>query len=301
MNVKHETNIDTVAVQLDFKTALEQRNKFNLIYNWIIGRGLGILKDNKDKSSHRVRVYDLMSGKSKLATLHTSFSNNFYIRIRWCGLKSFKRKHDEAFFASLVTICAWLNTTRTFYRFVELDIALDLFCPFSKVLFTCVKPVNNVLYNPIGFLQYYKNVPTNYIEDYKDKKKRKYAIRRSYQYDKSNKEGLDYFVTRCEWKLQNRFFLRYGFNLNSISSVLNKYAVFYFDKSQDKQLEVHKMRSKRNLDYLDLFRLEHKYNRVYADLDVVKKFIWQVETVFVDYYGNIVLSSEPTKSGNNFF
>ena len=299
MKVKYETNIDTVAVQLDFDRPLEQRNKFNLIYNWIIGRGLGKLELNEYKSSHKVNAYDLMSGKSKLATLHTGFSKNFYIRVRWCGLKSFKSKQDEASFNSLMTICALLNTTRSNYRFVELDIALDLFCPFNKALAACINPVNNVPYNPIGFLQYFNGVPTTYIEDYKDKKKRGAAMRRSYLYDKSKKEGLDYFVvTRFEVKLQNRYFLEYGFNLSAISTALSKYAIFHFKSVQDKQLEVYNLGNKKSLNYLDLFKLEQNYQRVHYDLEVVKEFIRQVESVYVDFYGDVVL---PPRLVNIFF
>jgi len=287
MLIKHETNIDTVAIQLDFINPTEQRDRFNLIYNWIIRAKLGKIEECKNKSNQKVKVYNLINGKNKLATLHTGFSKNYYIRIRWCGLKSFNKKHDKASFTSLMTICAWLNTTGTNYRFVELDIALDMYCPFNKVLAGCINPVNNITYNPIGFVQYYKDVPTKYIEDYRDKKKRKYAMKRSYLYDKSNKESLNSFVTRFEVKLQNRFFLRYGFNLNSIFIALNKYAIFHFNDFKDKRFELQKLKDKKSLNHLELFKLEKRYQRVYYNLTVIEKFIKQVQSVYVDFKGGI--------------
>ncbi len=287
MRVRHETNIDTVAIQLEFKTGLEQRNKFNQIYRWIIGRRLGKLEVSKDKSNYKVKAYNLMSGNSKLATLHTGFSKNFYIRIRWCGLKSFKSKQDEKSIVSLMTICALLNTTMSNYRFVELDIALDLFCPLNRVLVACIKQVNNVLYNDIGFLQYYNGVPTNYVEDYKDKDKKKYAFKRSYLYDKSNKEDLDYYVARYEIKLQNRWFLRYGFNLNTIVRALDKYAVFYLKDSISRRLVISQLEDTKTLTNNELLILEKNYKRIYHDTTVIEEFISEVKSVYVDYFGNI--------------
>lgn len=295
MKVKHETNIDTVAVQLDFDTPLEQRNKFNLIYNWIIGRGLGKLEYDEVKSNHRINVYNLMSGRSKLATLQTGFSKKFYIRIRWCGLKSFKLKQDEASLNNLIAITALLNTSRSNYRFVELDVSLDLFCPFNKILATCIRPVNNVHYNPIGFLQYFKGVPTTYIEDYKYKEKRVAAMKRSYLYDKANKENLDYWVTRFEVKLQNRFFLKYGFNLSSIAIALDKYAIFYFNRTEDKKFEIYNLGSKKSLKSLELLGLQQNYQRVHYDISVVEEFIRRVESVYVDFYGDVVVPAKTHK------
>lgn len=299
--VKHQTSIDTVAIQLDYKTAIEQRNKFNHIYNWIIERKIGALKKNISKSNYTINAYDLMHGKSKLATIHTSFSKNYYIRIRWCGLKSYKLNQDKNSFNSLMKICALLNVSRTKYRFVELDIALDLFSPFNNILATCIKPVNNVLYNYVGYIQYFNGIPTSYIEDCIDKTKKKNAFKRSYLYNKSNKEGLDYSVTRFELKLQNRFFLRYGFNLNSIALALNKYAIFYFSDQKDKQFEVNQLISKNKIDSSDIFRLTSKYNRAYPNLDIVEGFIIQVESITVDFSGNVVFSKNLRSKYNNKF
>lgn len=303
MKVKYETNIDTVAIQLDFNRGLEQRNKFSLIYNWIIGRRLGKLEKNKVKSNNRVNVYDLMSGKSKIATLTTGFSKNFYIRIRWCGLKSFVPNKDEASFSSLMTICALLNTTNSKYRFTELDIALDIFCPFSKILVSCIKPVNNVPYNYVGFSNYYKGTPTSYIEDYADIFTRNQAMKRSYLYDKSEKEDLNHFVSRFEIKLQNRYFLRYGFNFESIANSLNKYAVFYFDNRLDKEYIVKGLNSKKSLDLSDVLFLEKNYKRVYPNINNINEFIREVKSVYVDFFGDVKvfsMSDDKFKKNKNY-
>ena len=91
----YETNIDTFAIQMDFSTPQQQNMKLELLSNWIIGRQLGDLKLNEKKTSSNLKVYDLRYAGSKLATIHsgfarvkdiatTEYTQNFYIRIRWC-------------------------------------------------------------------------------------------------------------------------------------------------------------------------------------------------------------------------
>lgn len=295
--VRYETNIDTVAIQLTFGTAKEQRAMFNKLWQWIIVRRLGDIKLDKKKSNDRVNVYNLLHSKNKLATLHTGYTRRkdkisnryiqqFYIRIRWCGLKRFKPKLDEASSNALMTICAYLNSIGTSYRFVELDIALDMLCPFHNVLgaISTTMKVPNVPYNPLGFIQYFNGVPTTYIENYSDLQKRNNAFMRFYLYDKSAKESLDTKVTRAELKLQNRFFLRYGFNLKSIINAISKYSVVCFSNSMRKQQTVTKYNCIKKLDSNEVCKLEYENFKIYPDYNKIKEFIIQVQTVYVEPY-----------------
>jgi len=70
-------------------------------------------------------------------------------------------------------------------------------------------------------------------------------MKRSYLYNKANKEGLYFVATRFEVKLRDRYFLWYGLDFNSISNALNKYAVFYFSSSQDKEFEANNPGNKK--------------------------------------------------------
>ena len=159
--LNHETNIDTVALQIDFINAEEQRITLGLLYNWITGRRLGRLQMINNYSS-RVIKNNLLCGGRKVATIHTGatrsrnkvtgqFQKIYYIRIRFAGLKSYNKALDENTLNCLMSICAYLNTTNTVFRLTELDIAIDAFCPFNNILVCCTKESANVPYNPLGY------------------------------------------------------------------------------------------------------------------------------------------------------
>jgi hypothetical protein len=184
-------------------------------------RELGKLE--KDKSSSYIIKYDVYFGGTIIFTIHSGFTSKaddltgekglYYIRIRFAGLKSHKQRQDEASFNALLTICGFLNTTRTKYRMVELDVSIDTFCSFDNILAICVNKSGKTTYNEIGHKQYYKGIPTSYIEKYVNEQEANDAVVRSYVYDKSSKEGLGSKITRFELKLQNRFF-----RINSIKA-----------------------------------------------------------------------------------
>lgn len=289
--IQYETNIDTFAMQLDFKTPEEQRIKFDLLMNWVIGRRLGHLNKNGFNNS-KVNRYDLYYGRRKLATIHTASSHSkYYIRIRFAGLKSFDQSYDDASYNALFTISAFLNTTRTPFRFVELDIAIDMFCPFDNVLGIISSPVSNVDYNPLGAVQYYDGIPTSYLEDYSDSRKRKSAFMRFYIYNKTGKEKLGFTVTRGELKLQNRFFLRNGFNVDSIVKAYDKYQVYYFTNPIQKQYIMDEYPNFRDISNSDLCKIEAENNRMFLNSNVIKEFIRQVQSSYVGFFGNVVIPS----------
>lgn len=297
--MKHETHIDTVAVQMDFEKAEDQRNKLSLLNLWITTRGLGKLE--QDKSSKFIIKYDVYFGGTIIFTIHSGFTSKadsltgekglYYIRIRFAGLKSHKQRQDEASFNALMTICGWLNTTRTKYRMVELDVAIDvLFCSFDNILAICINKSGKTTYNEIGHKQFYKGVPTSYIEKYTNKIEANNAVVRSYLYNKSVKEGLlsNLSITRFELKLQNRFFLQYGFNTQSIVNAMNRYCIMYFQSIQKKNQYISLLNdfkiTPKNIEILGL----SKY-RLHVNENVIKEFIRQVESVYVGFYGDIVV------------
>lgn len=295
--MKHETHIDTVAVQMDFEKAEDQRNKLSLLNLWITTRGLGKLE--QDKSSKFIIKYDVYFGGTIIFTIHSGFTSKadsitgekglYYIRIRFAGLKSHIQRQDEASFNALLTICAWLNTTRTKYRMVELDVAIDTHCSFDNILAICVNKSGKTTYNEIGHKQYYKGIPTTYIEKYGNEQEANDAVVRSYVYDKSFKEVLiGSKISRFELKLQNRFFLRYGFNTQSIINAMNKYYVMYFEYVKMKNQYIDLFNNfKITQKEMEIFGL-NKF-RLFADENVITDFIRQVQSVYVDFYWNIVV------------
>lgn len=295
---QHETNIDTVAFQMDFKKAEDQRRKLSLLCQWVTTiRELGKLV--QDKSSRYIIKYDVYFGGTIIFTIHSGFTSKadcltgeseglYYIRIRFAGLKSHKQRQDEASNA-LMTICGWLNTTRTKYRMVELDVSIDTFCSFDNILAICVNKSGKTTYNEIGHKQYYKGTPTSYIEKYRNEQEANNAVLRAYLYNKSAKEALiGSIITRFELKFQNRFFLKYGFNEKAIMEAMNRYYVMFFDSIQKKTQYVNILNNfkstPKEMEILGLNRF-----RLHPNGNVIKAFIRQVESVYVGFYGDIVI------------
>ena len=296
--MEHETNIDTVALQLDFEKAEDQRNKLNLLCQWITIRGLGRLE--QDKSSKYVIKYNVYFGGTVIFTIHSGFTRKadgltgeseglYYIRIRFAGLKSHKQRQDEASFNALMTICAFLNTTRSKFRMVELDVSIDAYCNFDNILAICVNKSSKTTYNQIGHKQYYKGIPTTYIEKYKNEQEANNAVFRAYLYNKSEKDGLiGTSITRFELKLQNRFFLRYGFNEKAIMEAINRYYVLYFESIQMKNQYIHILNNFKSTVKEIEIRGFNRF-RLYPNGNVVKEFIRLVNTVYVGFHGDIVV------------
>ena len=278
--MEHETNIDTFALQMNFEKAVDQRRKLTLLCQWVTIRELGKLE--QDKSSKFIIKYDVYFGGNIIFTIHSGFTRKaddltgeseglYYIRIRFAGLKSHKQRQDEATFNALMTICAFLNTTRSKFRMVELDVAIDAYCNFDNILAICVKKSGNTTYNQIGHKQYYKGIPTTYIEKYRNEQEANNAVLRAYLYNKSAKEGLYSSITRFELKLQNRFFLQYGFSEKSIMEAINRYYVMFFDSIQKKTQYIHILNNfKSTSKDMEIFGLDSF--RLFADENVIKEF-----------------------------
>ena len=290
--IPNEINIDTLALQIDFDDSVKQRNKLELLTRFISNRKLGQLREVKT-NQHMIK-YELLYANSKILTLHTGstrsrdkktgkFKKIYYIKIRFAGLKSHNLSFDKASYESLATVCALLNTSGTSYRFCELDIALDVFCPFDNILAMCTKKSANVSYNPISFKQYFSGSPTTYIEDYSDLGKKKNAVLRSYLYDKSAKNKLPFSVTRFEIKLQNRFFIKNSFDISSIRSAFDRYCVMYFSDMYEKQVVINKY-NRKELDLLGFNK-----SKVYPDFQKIQKLLNEIRGAFVNYNGKIII------------
>lgn len=297
--IKYETNIDTVALQLEFDDAKAQRDKFSLLQQWIIIKNLGLLQPDYSSSSYVIK-YNVYYAGSILFTIHSGSTTKkdkltgelvtqYYIRIRFAGLKSHKQRQDQTSYNALMTICAWLNTTITNFRLVELDVAIDVYCNFYNVLAVCINKSANVLYNPLNNIQYYDLIPTTYIENYKKEEQRKDAVLRAYLYNKSAKEKLKSPITRFELKLQNRFFLKNKFDTNSIINALGRYCVMYFTNEIEKEKKICEYNKYKIVTAREIDRLGFKSYRLNPDTAVIKDFIRQIKTVCVAFNWDIVI------------
>jgi hypothetical protein len=194
-----------------------------------------------------------------------------------------------------MTICAWLNTTRTNFRLVELDVAIDIYSSFYNVLAACINKSSNVPYNRLGSIQYYDLIPTTYIENYKNLQQRKEAVLRAYLYNKSAKERLEGPITRFEVKLQNRFFLRNEFNTKSIINALDRYYVMYFKNKSEREQKIREYNKYKIVTTREINRLRFGSYRLYPDSDVIKEFIRKIQSAYVGFKGDIVIPIAPRK------
>lgn len=292
-NINHNTEIDTVALQVDFNSALKQRDVFDQLQSWIINRRLGLLKFDTS-TKNKIRVHRLYHGKSLIATLSTGATTikdtfgkkviQYYIRIRFAGLKSYDVLADNASINTLVTISAFLNTSKYKYRFVELDVCIDMFCSFKNVLAVCTQKTARSSYYKVGST--YKNT-TSYLEYFKDANVRKQAIKRAYFYDKRAKENLLIDITRFEIKLQNGWFLKNNLDVDSILNTLSRYHVMYFDNQQVKDSKIVQYNNYQNITAREIKQLKFEEHRIYPNGNVIRHFIHIVKLAYVDFYGNI--------------
>jgi len=277
--IKYNTVIDSVALHIYCNDKDQQHGILQQVKGWIVSTRIVTIKfDDK------IKKYRLLRGNTTLATLTQSATHsNFYIRIRFAGLKSYNDKQDTASYNLLIAIVAFLNTTRYTYRLAELDIALDCLCPFENILIINNNKKANVVYSPLGYIQYFNGVPTSYIEQYPHIQQRKNAVSRAYLYDKSSKEKLPYTLTRFELKLQNRYFLKNDFDVSSIVSAMNNYTILHFDNVNLKEWVIHEYNTHKSL------RRVSPHNRLQIDSKVLSSFIKTISTAYVDFYGKIIV------------
>jgi len=277
--IKYNTIIDSVALHISCDNKKQQHGIMQQLRGWIASTKIVTIKfDDK------IKKYKLLRGNKTVATLTQSATHsNFYIRIRFAGLKSYNDKQDIASYNLLIAICAFLNTTNYSYRLAELDIAIDCFCPFENMLIINTNKKANIVYSPLGYVQYFNGVPISYIEQYPHIQQRKNAVSRSYLYDKSSKEKLPYTLTRFELKLQNRYFLKNDFNTTSIVSAMNNYIVLCLGNINLKKVVIHEYNIYKNL------RRVSPHNRLQIDSKVVSSFIKTITTAYVDFYGKIII------------
>lgn len=280
--IKYNTEIDSAALHIYCNDKEQQHGIMEQLKSWIVST-----KQVNIKFDSKIKKYKLLRSRTVISTITQSVTHsNFYIRIRFAGLKRYNDSLDNVSYNLFISICAFLNTTKYPYRLSELDIAIDFFCPFENILIVNTNKKANVVYNPLGYVQYFKGVPTSYIEHYPHIQQRKNAVSRAYLYDKSQKDNIPYTVTRFEVKLQNRYFLKNNFDLPSIANAVNNYTVLHFDNTNLKEYVIYEYNQYKSL------RRASIHNKLHIDPIVISSFFKEVTTAYVDFYGNIVIPNK---------
>lgn len=295
--MEHNTYIDTIGIQIDLDSSKKQSKLVSDLYFCFKRNSkLFITREDKIVTVGRRRVvnseYSIRFKGKTLATMRTgsfrsgsyvknNFQDMFYINITFAGLKSYNRLLDDASVSTLFKIVGYLNTRQIPFKLTEFDIAIDTKCAFKHILALCVRKSSRTNYFTLADRQPHHG--TTYIEKIEQKKLTS-AYYRAYSYDKRRKEReskkhyMKYDITRFELKIQNRYFHKYGFDLNVIEKVLDKYYVMYFKDvnvklnklQQLKALEQKKLRDIRARDYE---KLEFENYRVMPDMRYISSFI----------------------------
>lgn len=295
--MEHNTYIDTIGIQVDLDCNKKQKEILSSIYihlqknsmlyieyeDKIVNIGTKRIINREYYIRFKGKTFaSIRTGSFRTGSYHKNdFQDMFYINITFAGLKSYNELLDEVSIATLFHVVGYLNTREIKFKLTELDIAIDTRCAFENILVLCVKKSSRTKYFTLTDRQ--PRVGTTYIERI-DQKKLNSAYYRAYSYDKRKKEEevrknyLEYDITRFELKIQNRYFHKYGFDLNVIDNVLDKYYVMYFEEvnvkinklQQLRALETRKLRDIRTSDYE---RIGLENYRIDPDMRYISGFI----------------------------
>ena len=211
----HSTQIDTIGLQVDFTSSLEQHEIFSLI-NKHLKEDEIFIDTNNFKTiiySSRTIIGTIKMGMCRMKNLlDNNLINNHYITIRFAGLKRYNTKIDTSSRDILISICAWLNTFQIKFRLIELDIAIDINSQLDNVLVLCTKKSPKTEYYDLNQKQFYTD--TIYRENMKKEKLKKTVLRADYYNkrlkERKSKNELGFDLTRFEVKLQTQYFKKYG-------------------------------------------------------------------------------------------
>ncbi len=280
----HTTTVDTVAIQIDSNKDKTQREILERLLYFIRESGFYIgYEDNIVGIGIPKRKHFIYANNTTIATINTGVSShgrNYYINIKFAGLKKYNDLLDTASHNSLLTICTYLNSRSIIFKLTELDVCIDIECKFEHILAICTKKSARSKYYDFLSKQAYDT--TTYIEKIK-KVKRDKALLRAYVYDKSAKEGLCTPITRFELKLQSKYFSKYGFRIDNIQKAFDRYHVMYFPNIEDKYRKIEEYRSYKHVYKRERERLELDNYRLHADMGYIEHFIYNMLSVGTIY------------------
>ena len=289
--MKYQTTIDTVAMQIDLVNIETRDMILQDILSLLNSNDMRVISNDYPVSVHSnflIREYQAVANKVVVASVRSgSYSykdileqriiTTYYIALEFAGLVGYNNKLDVLANNTLLTVCAYLNTRYISFKITGLDIALDFFTDYSKILALCTKKSPTTAYYGANETQVFDT--TTYIEKIAQNKQDS-AVQKAYLYDKAIKENLDYKLTRFEVKLQFLFFTKNRPNLfAALMKALNKYYVMYVPKAKEKQKLMDEYDSCSIMRQRDIKRIGFDKYRCFFDMATIVGFINQLYTV----------------------
>jgi len=295
--LKYTTEIDTLALQLNFKTDHEQRIILQDIFNHLrytfnsyidaVNHTVGSIT----KIEHRIYC----NNRTVLSFITGYSHNNYFIKIKFAGLKTYDVAVDDTSLNYLYVIVAYLNTKGFSWNLAELDIAIDIpYVNFDNLLAICTSKTATQ-YHILGEIQRYDG-ETTYIEQFNTEHSKNTAIKRSYLYNKTLKEQnvhnhiLGFNLQRFEVKLQAPYFTRYGFDIDMIIKTLDKYHLLYFNNIDEKNALIIRYNNHRSgIKQREIQRWQLDRYRLYYDVNHIHHFIHMLTTITNEHiFGNAI-------------
>jgi hypothetical protein len=307
--MKHATAIDTIGIQIDCNDATEQQYVLTGLLDFIIKADSLYLQNNSFILDSNVMIieYCIYANNTIVAKINTgifrtgkvnNYVTKYYINVTFAGLKRCNEVLDAVSMDSLLRVCAYFNVKNIKFKLTELDICIDVDCPFEHMLAICIKKTPKTKYYTFNDRQAYSN--TTYIEKISIKKLNS-SVSRAYYYDKRAKQNLDYDRSRFELKLQHRYFNKYGFDTKAIQNALNRYYVMYFKNIGDRNAIIEAYNGYEFVREKEAIGLDlHRY-RIYPDIDVIQNFIKKMFNAFPQQFifHNFFNTSYPMRSNSN--
>jgi hypothetical protein len=146
----------------------------------------------------------------------------------------------------------------------------------QSTLAICTRKLPRTEYYPLTTSFYKGN--TYYLEKY-DKYNYKNISQRSYLYNKAEKEGLSFPLTRFELKLQKPFFFKEDFQFERIEKAIKSYTVMYFTNMNEKNMIIDKYNSYSRVAIRDINKMGLEKYMIVSDISKIIDFIKILKTV----------------------
>ena len=280
--MKYHTNIDTIGIQIDAITieeqnmirfmlcrAIQEHNNVYIKWNKFL-REEEILFNSSKIGSIKLGIIPLVDSYTKLRYL------KYYIVLKFAGLKRYNSNLDNLSYSCLLTACKVLNTFNEPFKLTEIDICLDMHTDIQSTLAICTRKLPRTEYYPLTTSFYKGN--TYYLEKY-DKYNYKNISQRSYLYNKAEKEGLSFPLTRFELKLQKPFFFKEDFQFERIEKAIKSYTVMYFTNMNEKNMIIDKYNSYSRVAIRDINKMGLEKYMIVSDISKIIDFIKILKTV----------------------
>lgn len=277
----HYTFIDTIGFRINCSSDIQQRDRLHNLLTYLKEEFYIYIDAVAYSVGFDTRIeHKIYCNNTTVLSFTTGYSNNnYYINIRFAGLKSYHVLIDNVSNYYLHVIVSYLNYYQIGFKLSELDVAIDVhYFPFENLLAICTTKTSRSIYHELDEVQRY-NGETTYIEKFTSADTIDTALKRAYLYDKTKKEAatrnnnMDIPVVRFEVKLQSSYFNKYGFDLNKLNETLNMYHLLYFHDRDNKYALIDRYNSYSVVRKREINRMGLEQVRLHFNTSYIRDFI----------------------------